>query len=214
MSGTSAISGGFAMAFALVAFFMSPLLGVLYNRCGRRPVILLSNIRNRLERSRYFFALLAACLLPRIVLAGEPLERLSNRTLQIELSSTASRFADSAAVRLSFSAKSLASRGMRWLPFAPPDSFDIEVKDASGTVLHPNVAPGRLPLTFGGPVSRIPILSAGARYTFVNRDSSTTFFPLSAWGYALPNGTYTLTAIFHQGSPQPISNSLTIEIGT
>ena len=49
MSNTSAISGGFATAFALVQFFMSPILGVLSDRYGRRPVILLSSIGSAID---------------------------------------------------------------------------------------------------------------------------------------------------------------------
>src|SRR5438067_4871281 len=37
-------NGWFALVFALMQFFFSPLLGVLSDRFGRRPVILLSNL--------------------------------------------------------------------------------------------------------------------------------------------------------------------------
>src|SRR5439155_348858 len=37
-------SARFAVVFALMQFFFSPLLGVLSDRFGRRPVILLSNL--------------------------------------------------------------------------------------------------------------------------------------------------------------------------
>jgi DHA1 family tetracycline resistance protein-like MFS transporter len=47
----SAISGGFATAFALVAFFASPVLGVLSDRFGRRPIILLSVLGSAFEFS-------------------------------------------------------------------------------------------------------------------------------------------------------------------
>jgi DHA1 family tetracycline resistance protein-like MFS transporter len=40
----SAILGGFATAFALVQLFASPVLGILSDRFGRRPIILLSNL--------------------------------------------------------------------------------------------------------------------------------------------------------------------------
>jgi DHA1 family tetracycline resistance protein-like MFS transporter len=40
----SAISGAFATTFALVSFFASPVLGILSDRFGRRPIILLSNL--------------------------------------------------------------------------------------------------------------------------------------------------------------------------
>src|SRR5438034_8766738 len=36
--------GGFGTGFALMQFFFSPVLGVLSDRFGRRPVILLSNL--------------------------------------------------------------------------------------------------------------------------------------------------------------------------
>src|SRR5437870_11146474 len=37
-------NGWFALVFALMQFFFSPLLGVLSDQFGRRPVILLSNL--------------------------------------------------------------------------------------------------------------------------------------------------------------------------
>src|SRR5205085_10348729 len=37
-------NGWFALVFALMQFFFSPVLGVLSDRFGRRPVILLSNL--------------------------------------------------------------------------------------------------------------------------------------------------------------------------
>jgi DHA1 family tetracycline resistance protein-like MFS transporter len=40
----SAILGGFATAFALVQLFASPVLGLLSDRFGRRPIILLANV--------------------------------------------------------------------------------------------------------------------------------------------------------------------------
>jgi DHA1 family tetracycline resistance protein-like MFS transporter len=45
----SAISGAFATAFALVAFFASPVLGLLSDRFGRRPIILLSSLGSALD---------------------------------------------------------------------------------------------------------------------------------------------------------------------
>jgi DHA1 family tetracycline resistance protein-like MFS transporter len=45
----SAISGGFATAFALVAFFASPGLGLLSDRFGRRPIILLSSLGSAVD---------------------------------------------------------------------------------------------------------------------------------------------------------------------
>ncbi len=50
----SALLGGFALAFALVQLFASPVLGLLSDRFGRRPVILLSSIGSALD-----FAILA-----------------------------------------------------------------------------------------------------------------------------------------------------------
>jgi MFS family permease len=44
MTDTARWSGRFAVVFALMQFFFSPLLGVLSDRFGRRPVILLSNL--------------------------------------------------------------------------------------------------------------------------------------------------------------------------
>src|SRR5437660_12737046 len=44
MTDTAKWSGRFAVVFALMQFFFSPLLGVLSDRFGRRPVILLSNL--------------------------------------------------------------------------------------------------------------------------------------------------------------------------
>ncbi len=49
VANSSAISGVFATAFALVAFFMSPVLGVLSDRFGRRPVILLSTAGSAID---------------------------------------------------------------------------------------------------------------------------------------------------------------------
>jgi MFS transporter, DHA1 family, tetracycline resistance protein len=43
MTDTAKWSGRFAVVFALMQFFFSPLLGVLSDKFGRRPVILLSN---------------------------------------------------------------------------------------------------------------------------------------------------------------------------
>ena len=45
----SAISGGFATAFALVQFFASPILGLLSDRFGRRPIILLSSLGSAVD---------------------------------------------------------------------------------------------------------------------------------------------------------------------
>jgi DHA1 family tetracycline resistance protein-like MFS transporter len=45
----SAISGGFATAFALLYFVASPILGVLSDRFGRRPIILLSSFGSALD---------------------------------------------------------------------------------------------------------------------------------------------------------------------
>ena len=44
MTDTAKWSGRFAVVFALMQFFFSPLLGVLSDKFGRRPVILLSNL--------------------------------------------------------------------------------------------------------------------------------------------------------------------------
>jgi DHA1 family tetracycline resistance protein-like MFS transporter len=44
MTDTARWSGRFAVVFALMQFFFSPLLGVLSDKFGRRPVILLSNL--------------------------------------------------------------------------------------------------------------------------------------------------------------------------
>jgi MFS transporter, DHA1 family, tetracycline resistance protein len=44
MTDTAKWSGRFAVVFALMQFFCSPLLGVLSDRFGRRPIILLSNL--------------------------------------------------------------------------------------------------------------------------------------------------------------------------
>src|SRR3981081_2589458 len=44
MTDTAKWSARFAVAFALMQFFFSPLLGVLSDRFGRRPIILLSNL--------------------------------------------------------------------------------------------------------------------------------------------------------------------------
>jgi DHA1 family tetracycline resistance protein-like MFS transporter len=45
----STISGVFATAFALVQFGASPLLGILSDRFGRRPIILLSNLGSAVD---------------------------------------------------------------------------------------------------------------------------------------------------------------------
>ena len=50
----SQIIGVFTFAFAIVAFFASPVLGLLSDRFGRRPVILLSNLGSAVD-----FAILA-----------------------------------------------------------------------------------------------------------------------------------------------------------
>ena len=44
MTGAANWNGWFALVFALMQFFFSPVLGVLSDRFGRRPVILLSNL--------------------------------------------------------------------------------------------------------------------------------------------------------------------------
>src|SRR5467141_1829862 len=44
MTSASDWNGWFALVFALMQFFFSPVLGVLSDRFGRRPVILLSNL--------------------------------------------------------------------------------------------------------------------------------------------------------------------------
>src|SRR5712671_5616741 len=44
MTDTAKWTGRFAVVFALMQFFCSPLLGVLSDRFGRRPIILLSNL--------------------------------------------------------------------------------------------------------------------------------------------------------------------------
>ncbi|MGA8535242.1 MAG: TCR/Tet family MFS transporter [Candidatus Tumulicola sp.] len=43
MSNAAAVIGAFATVWALMQFFMSPLLGMISDRVGRRPVILISN---------------------------------------------------------------------------------------------------------------------------------------------------------------------------
>jgi DHA1 family tetracycline resistance protein-like MFS transporter len=45
----SAISGAFATAFALVAFVASPALGILSDRFGRRPIILLASLGSAVD---------------------------------------------------------------------------------------------------------------------------------------------------------------------
>ena len=45
----SAISGAFATAFALVSFVTSPILGLLSDRFGRRPIILLSSLGSAVD---------------------------------------------------------------------------------------------------------------------------------------------------------------------
>ncbi|MEP7014610.1 MAG: TCR/Tet family MFS transporter [Verrucomicrobiota bacterium] len=44
MTGAANWNGWFALVFALMQFFFSPVLGILSDRFGRRPVILLSNL--------------------------------------------------------------------------------------------------------------------------------------------------------------------------
>src|ERR1700692_2098095 len=44
MTGAANWNGWFALVFALMQFFFSPVLGVLSDRFGRRPIILLSNL--------------------------------------------------------------------------------------------------------------------------------------------------------------------------
>ncbi len=52
----SAISGAFATAFALVQFAASPVLGLLSDRFGRRPVILLSTLGSAIDCAILAFA--------------------------------------------------------------------------------------------------------------------------------------------------------------
>jgi DHA1 family tetracycline resistance protein-like MFS transporter len=52
----SAISGVFATAFALVQFVASPILGLLSDRFGRRPVILLSSLGSAIDCAILAFA--------------------------------------------------------------------------------------------------------------------------------------------------------------
>lgn len=49
VASASAIAGAFATAFALVQFFGSPILGLLSDRFGRRPIILLSNVGSAVD---------------------------------------------------------------------------------------------------------------------------------------------------------------------
>src|SRR5438045_5430432 len=44
MKGAADWNGWFGLVFALMQFFFSPVLGVLSDKIGRRPVILLSNL--------------------------------------------------------------------------------------------------------------------------------------------------------------------------
>jgi DHA1 family tetracycline resistance protein-like MFS transporter len=56
VTSASAIAGLFATSFALVQFFASPVLGLLSDRFGRRPVILLSNVCTAIECAILGFA--------------------------------------------------------------------------------------------------------------------------------------------------------------
>jgi DHA1 family tetracycline resistance protein-like MFS transporter len=56
VASASAISGAFATAFALVAFFASPLLGILSDRFGRRPIILLASAGSAVDCAILAFA--------------------------------------------------------------------------------------------------------------------------------------------------------------
>jgi len=49
IASASAISGAFATAFALMAFFASPVLGILSDRFGRRPIILLASAGSAID---------------------------------------------------------------------------------------------------------------------------------------------------------------------
>lgn len=52
----STIAGAFATAFALVQFAVSPVLGILSDRFGRRPIILLSSLGSALDCAILAFA--------------------------------------------------------------------------------------------------------------------------------------------------------------
>ena len=152
-----------------------------------------------------------------VVFAEKVREQASADTVQIIVRPSANEYQKSGDVQLSFSAKNLTDHDLGISGSPPPSSFQLIIRDSTGAVIDHNAAqtidgaPVQA-VVLGGPLQSSPALAARSTFTFANRGGTKTTFPLSAWGYSLPAGTYTVSAILGYSESNPISESVTIKI--
>jgi len=127
------------------------------------------------------------------------------------LTSSATAYASTDDVRLQLAAKNVSATVISLYTFPPPYTFDLRVTDAAGNVLSRNRDPVYDLLTVSGRACNLPELKPGGIFTFVGIDRSTSSFPLTAWGYVLAPGTYTIRALYR--ATKISTNAITVRIG-